>query len=249
MPLARKPPPAVRIGTCGWNYSHWRHLFYPAGLRQQDWLGYYASRFDTVEINATFYRLPRPQYVDRWHEATPDGFLFAVKGSRFLTHIKRLGETGESLDRFFDLVSRLKEKAGPVLWQLPPRMGRDDDRLAAFAGALPGGWRHAFEFRNPDWYAPGVYEILERAGAALCIPDHPDYPCEVKLTADWTYIRLHYGAAGGCYDGEELKEWAARIRGFVSGGADVYVYFNNDGNGYALKNALELRAMPGIGCD
>lgn len=230
----------IRIGTSGWSYSHWRQLFYPKGMRQSEWLEYYAGSFNTVEINATFYRLPRPEYVDGWREATPDDFLFAVKGSRFLTHVKRLGDTGEPLDRFFDLMARLGNKAGPVLWQLPPNMERDDDRLSTFAGALPGGWRHAFEFRNPGWYCREVYDILERADAALCIPDHPDYPQDIVLTTGWTYLRLHYGSDGGSYTEAELAAWAGRIGEFTAGGADVYVYFNNDWQGYALENAREL---------
>lgn len=237
--------PAIRIGTSGWNYSHWRRLFYPPGLSQPQWLSFYAAHFDTVEINATFYRLPKAEYVDRWREAAPEGFIFAVKGSRYLTHMKRLADTGESLDRFFDLVRRLAGKAGPVLWQLPPGMGRDDDRLAAFAGALPGDVRHAFEFRNPEWYDAAVYGILERAGAALCIPDHPDYPQELILTTGWTYIRLHYGSLDGCYSKDELESWAGRITALTAQGADAYIYFNNDWNGHALDNAKALRGIIG----
>lgn len=245
MPDSPTSPPAVRIGTSGWNYGHWRRLFYPQGLKQADWLSFYSQRFDTVEINATFYRLPRAEHVDRWREATPEGFLFAVKGSRYLTHMKRLADTGEPLDRFFDLLLRLGDKAGPVLWQLPPGMGRDNDLLAAFAGALPGGWRHAFEFRNPEWYDSAVYNILERAGAALCIPDHPDYPQEIMLTADWTYIRLHHGSLEGCYSSDELSSWAKRISSLTGQGVDAYIYFNNDWNGHALDNARELGGMLG----
>ena len=237
--------PAVRIGTSGWNYSHWRRLFYPQGLNQSEWLPFYAKHYDTVEINATFYRLPEARHVDRWRQATPGRFVFAIKGSRYLTHMKRLADTGEPLDRFLDLVSHLEEKAGPVLWQLPPRMGRDDERLAAFAGALPGDVRHAFEFRNPEWYDASVYGILERAGAALCIPDHPDYPREMIFTADWTYIRLHYGSLDGCYSMDELKSWAGRIEALTSQGADAYIYFNNDWNGHALANAMALKGMLG----
>ncbi len=235
--------PFFRVGTSGWNYSHWRELFYPKGLKQSEWLQFYAERFDTVEVNATFYRLPKPEYMDHWREAVPPGFLFALKGSRYLTHVKRLGDTGQSVDRFLDLGARLGGKAGPVLWQLPPNFQRHDDRLAAFVSALPGGWRHAFEFRHPSWYCQEVYDVLDNAGAALCIPDHPEYPRDLVLTTDWTYIRCHYGGGDGLYSRGELAAWADRVRGFMAGGADVYVYFNNDWKGYALDNALELRGQ------
>lgn len=240
------PAPEIRIGTSGWNYGHWRELFYPKGLKQSAWLGFYSGNFDTVEINATFYRLPKPEYVDNWAGAVPGRFRFALKGSRFLTHIKRLGDTGESLDRFFDLMSRLGTRAGPVLWQLPPQMKRDDDRLAAFATALPGGWRHAFEFRHESWFCREVYDILERAGAALCIGDHPDRPRDVLLTASWTYLRFHFGEDGGRYTRRQLEEWAERIRRFAAEGAHAFIYFNNDWQGYALENARDLRALLAI---
>ncbi len=237
----------VRVGTSGWNYSHWRERFYPAKLRQSEWLEFYAGVFDTVEINATFYRLPKPEYVDGWRRAVPGNFLFSVKGSRYLTHVKRLGENGEPVDRFFDLVGRLRKKGGPVLWQLPPSFKRNDDRLAAFAGDLPGGWRHTFEFRHPSWFNAEVYDILERAGAGLCIPDHPDIPAERVLTAGWTYIRFHYGKDDGSYTRRQLGQWAGRIRDFIQSGADVYAYFNNDLMGYAVQNAGQLKKMLNLG--
>jgi uncharacterized protein YecE (DUF72 family) len=234
------PGPLIRVGTSGWNYRHWREIFYPPGLKQADWLPFYAESFDTVEINATFYRLPKPEYVERWAAEVPEGFTFALKGSRYLTHVKRLGQTGESIDRYFDLMERLGKKAGPVLWQLPPNMKRDDDRLGRFVSALPGGWRHAFEFRHPSWFEQGVYDILERAGAALCIPDHPDRPCDLVLTAAWTYFRFHLGSEDGLYSAAELRHWSGVINEFSAEGADIYAYFNNDQEGYALRNAREL---------
>ncbi len=232
--------PEIRVGTSGWNYRHWRVLFYPKGLKQSEWLGFYAGSFNTVEVNATFYRLPKPEYVRRWRDSVPPDFLFSVKGSRYLTHVKRLGETGEPVDRFFDLISILQAEAGPVLWQLPPNFKRNDDRLAAFAGALPGGWRHTFEFRHPSWFVPDVYDILERAQAALCIPVHPELPSAPVLTAGWTYIRFHFGGSDGRYSRAELEEWARRISDFAAGGAVVYAYFNNDWKGYAIDNARQL---------
>lgn len=233
--------PELRIGTSGWNYGHWRDLFYPKGLKQSDWLSHYARTYDTVEINATFYRLPQPQHVTHWAEQTPEDFIFAVKGSRYLTHIKRLGDTGESVDRFFDVIKLLGDKTGPVLWQLPPSMKRNDDRLAAFAGSLPGGWRHTFEFRHESWYCEEVYGILDNAGAALCIPVHPQLPRETLLTAGWSYFRFHHGGEDGLFTGSEIDSWSGVMRGFMDEGADIYAYFNNDWQGYALRNAAELR--------
>lgn len=247
MPMGRMPPATeIRVGTSGWNYRHWRERFYPRELSQDQWLGFYSDSFNTVEVNSTFYRLPETGYVDNWADSTPEGFLFAVKGSRYLTHMKRLGETGEPLDRFFDLMGRLGEKAGPVLWQLPPKLGRDDDRLAAFVRALPGGWRHAFEFRHPDWFCPEVYGILERAGAALCIGDHPERPQESALTAGWTYLRFHHGEEGGRYSEAQLEGWASFLSDRASEGIDVYAYFNNDAEGFALDNAERLRTLLAI---
>ncbi|MBE0429339.1 MAG: DUF72 domain-containing protein [Thermoleophilia bacterium] len=237
---------SIRIGTSGWNYGHWRDIFYPPGLGSSEWLAHYARSFDTVEINATFYRLPKPEHVNNWASQTPPGFMFAVKGSRYLTHVKRLNMTGESVDRFFDLIGILGKKAGPVLWQLPPSMKRDDDRLAAFAGYLPGEWRQVFEFRHDSWYCQEVYDILNSAGAALCIPDHPERPSEIMLTADWTYLRFHYGEADGSYTEAELQGWADIIGKFTADGIDVHAYFNNDWQGHALRNARRLKELLGF---
>jgi len=238
--------PEIRVGTSGWNYRHWRGVFYPGELRQQDWLGHYAASFDTVEINATFYRLPKPEHVKNWAGAVPERFLFAVKGSRFLTHMMQLRQTGEPLDRFFDVMSGLGKKAGPVLWQLPPRLQRDDDRLAAFVGDLPGAWRHAFEFRHASWFCREVYDILERSNAALCIGDHPERSQPVVMTADWTYLRFHYGKDDGRYSQRQLEGWSRQIHEFAGAGAGVFAYFNNDQQGFALENARDLRGMLAI---
>jgi uncharacterized protein YecE (DUF72 family) len=211
-------------------------------LKQAEWLSFYARSFDTVEINATFYRLPKPEYVRRWAEETPGDFLFSIKGSRYLTHVKKLGMTGEPVDRFFDVIGSMKDKAGPVLWQLPPALTRNDDRLAEFVSALPGDWRHTFEFRHPSWFCQEIYDILERAGAALCVPVHPESPREVLLTADWTYFRFHYGRGkDGRFTPRQLQEWAGRINDLRAQGAgDVYAYFNNDWHGFAIENARDL---------
>ena len=237
---------AVRIGCSGWNYAHWRERFYPRGCPPSRWLRYYAERFDTVEVNATFYRLPTRKAVAGWVEQSPDGFLLTVKASRYLTHIKRLTDMRDGMARFYERIEPLVEspKLGPVLWQLPENFRRDDARLAGALGALPPG-RHCFEFRHASWFHEDVYALLREHGVALVIGDTPKRPFQAhELTADWTFIRFHHGSRGrsGNYSERELAEWARRIDGW-RGEADVYAYFNNDWNAYAIKNALTLRKL------
>jgi uncharacterized protein YecE (DUF72 family) len=236
--------PAVRVGCSGWSYPHWRERVYPEGVPQRRWLEHYASVFDTVEVNATFYRLPRPETVAGWVERTPQDFRFAVKASRFLTHVRRLSDVGRGLERFYDRIAPLLDspKMGPVLWQLPETFHRDDERLAGALAWLPPG-RHCFEFRHESWFAPEVYELLREHGAALVIGDHPKRPFqEHELTADWTYVRFHAGSRGrrGNYSGSELETWARRIAAWRNR-AEVLAYFNNDWEGFAVRNALALR--------
>jgi uncharacterized protein YecE (DUF72 family) len=235
---------AVRIGCSGWNYGHWRERVYPKGLSPRLWLRHYATLFDTVEVNNTFYRLPSRAAVAGWVEASPPGFLFAVKASRYLTHLKRLTDLGAGVERFYERIEPLVEspKMGPVLWQLPQTFHRDDGRLASALAALPGG-RHCFEFRHASWFAPEVYELLARHGAALVIGDNPSRPFQtLELTTDWTFVRFHYGRRGrnGNYSERELDEWARRIEEWRKR-VDVFAYFNNDWNGYAVRNALTLQ--------
>jgi uncharacterized protein YecE (DUF72 family) len=234
----------VRVGCSGWNYKHWRDRVYPAGLPPRRWLEHYATLFDTVEVNATFYRLPTRKAVAGWVEQSPPGFLFAVKASRYLTHIKRLTDLGAGVELYYERIEPLLEspKMGPVLWQLPPTFRRDDERLDAALERLPAG-RHCFEFRDASWFAPEVYEILRAHGAALVIGDNPSRPYQtLELTADWTFVRFHYGSSGrnGNYSERELEEWARRIHGWRAQ-VDVYVYFNNDWEGYAVRNGVSLR--------
>lgn len=237
----------IRIGCSGWNYPHWRERVYPKGLPQKRWLEHYAALFDTVEINTTFYRLPKVTAVEGWVEQTPAGFVFAVKASRYLTHIRRLRDLDEGVSRFYERIEPLvrSAKLGPVLWQLPPTFKRDDERLASALQALPDG-RHCFEFREPSWYVDDVYELLRGHGVALVIPDSPKYPFRtLELTADWTFVRLHRGSRGrgGNYSDRELEEWAERIAGWRDSGTDVLAYFNNDWEGFAVKNGLHLRML------
>jgi uncharacterized protein YecE (DUF72 family) len=232
------------IGCSGWNYADWREVVYPKGLAQSRWLEHYATLFDTVEVNSTFYRLPKRDSVARWVEQTPHDFVFAVKSSRYLTHIRRLRDLGGGVARFYERIEPLAgtPKMGPVLWQLPANFPRDDERLRQALAALPDG-RHAFEFRHESWFRPEVYDLLRDCGIALVIGDHPERPFQAhELTTDWTFIRFHYGSRGrnGNYSETELEQWAERIDGWRRR-AEVYAYFNNDWRGYAVRNGLWLR--------
>jgi uncharacterized protein YecE (DUF72 family) len=238
------PPEAVCVGCSGWNYAHWREVVYPKRLPQSRWLEHYATLFDTVEVNSTFYRLPKRDSVAYWVERTPDDFVFTVKASRYLTHIRRLTDLADGVERFYESVEPLvrSPKMGPVLWQLPANFHRDDDRLRAALAALPDG-RHAFEFRHESWFVPEVYELLRAHGAALVIGDHPERPFQPhELTTDWTFIRFHHGYRGrnGNYSESELEDWAERIEAWRRS-AEVYAYFNNDWHGFAVRNALRLK--------
>ena len=234
----------IRIGCSGWNYQSWQEEFYK-GKPSRLWLQHYAQVLDTVEVNNTFYRLPLRTSVERWVEETPPHFLFSVKASRYLTHIKRLGDLGAGIRRYYERLEPLARspKMGPVLWQLPPNYRRDDHRLAAALRALPPG-RHCFEFRHASWFAEPVYELLRAHGAALVIGDRP----EVKefqtheLTTDWTFVRFHYGSRGrrGNYSRSELEEWARRFEEW-SRDIEILAYFNNDWEVFAIRNALWLK--------
>jgi uncharacterized protein YecE (DUF72 family) len=234
----------VRIGCSGWNYGHWRERVYPKGLPPRFWLEHYATLFDTVEVNNTFYRLPTRSAVENWVVQTSPGFLFAVKASRYLTHVKRLTDLETGVQRFYERIEPLVEspKMGPVLWQLPATFRRDDERLAAALGRLPRG-RHCLEFRHESWFAPEVYEALRASGVALVVGDHKERPFQThELTADWTFVRFHYGTYGreGNYSDRELDGWADRIENWRER-VDVYAYFNNDWEGYAVRNGLALK--------
>ncbi len=236
----------VRIGCSGWNYPHWRARVYPPGLPPRRWLGHYARWFDTVEVNSSFYRLPSRDAVVTWAEATPPDFVFTIKASRYLTHIRRLRELPEGILRLYERIGPLVDegKLGPVLWQLPPRFPRDDERLAGALAALPGG-RHCFEFRHPTWFHEDVYALLRAHGVALVVGDIPSRPFQTReRTADWTFVRFHYGHRGrnGNYSERELATWAGWVREQAALG-DVYAYFNNDWEGYAVRNGRLLRRL------
>jgi uncharacterized protein YecE (DUF72 family) len=235
----------IRVGTSGYVYRHWRGVLYPEGLAQRLWLARYASFFDTVEMNATFYRLPTPETVERWRDGVPPGFTFAVKGSRYLTHLKRLLDADEGVRRFYEPVSRFGRKLGPVLWQLPPHLKPDPARLERFLSRLPAG-RHAVEFRDPAWYEEETCAVLQRHGAAFCEHDHVDRE-PPRLTGAFRYVRFHgtTGKYSGRYGLSELRPRAADYLASARRGVDVFVYFNNDVGGHAVRDALELLALVG----
>jgi uncharacterized protein YecE (DUF72 family) len=235
---------AIHVGCSGWNYASWKDEFY-SGRPAKLWLQHYAERFDTVEVNTTFYRLPLRSSVASWVAQTPPDFLFTVKASRYLTHIKRLTDLHDGLARFYERIDPLvrSPKLGPVLWQLPPTFRRDDERLATALAALPRG-RHCFEFRHPSWFAEPVYELLRAHGAALVIGDRPEVKSfqTFELTAAWTFVRFHYGSRGrrGNYSHRELEEWARRFEEW-SEDVEIFAYFNNDWEVFAVRNALWLK--------
>jgi uncharacterized protein YecE (DUF72 family) len=231
------------VGCSGWNYRAWRGELYPAGLPARRWLEHYAERFPTVEVNTTFYRLIERSAVERWLEQTPAGFVFAVKGSRYLTHVKRLADLRRGVERFYERIVPLAAagRLACVLWQLPETFHRDEDRLAAALGALPDG-RHAFEFRHRSWFVPEVYSLLREHDAALVIGDHPERHFQTfERTAAWRYVRFHFGTRGrgGNYSENELRTWAERLHEWRREG-EVYAYFNNDWNAFAPRNASWL---------
>ena len=236
------------MGCSGWNYADWRGVLYPRGCPQRRWLARYAEVFDTVEINTTFYRLPSADAVRGWVAQTPPGFAFAVKSSRYLTHIKRLTDMERGVARLLERLEPLttSPKTGPMLWQLPGNFHRHDERLAFALEHLPPG-RHAFEFRHPSWFADEVLAALRDHGVALTIGDHPERPWQPHaLTADFTFVRLHYGSRGrrGNYSATELDEWARELKRLARR-ADVFAYFNNDWEGFAIRNALGMRERLG----
>jgi uncharacterized protein YecE (DUF72 family) len=239
----------IHVGCSGWNYRDWRERVYPKGLPASRWLSHYATLFDTVEVNNTFYRLARPKAVEAWVRETPDDFVFAVKASQYLTHMKRLRDIDTGVGRFYEAIAPLASspKMGPVLWQLPERDELDIDRLATALDGLPPG-RHCFEFRHPSWFCEPVLELLRWHGVALAIGDHPQRPWQPwTLTTDWGFVRFHYGHRGrrGNYSESELREIAPRLQGLAEGG-ELFVYFNNDWEGFAVQNALRLKALIGL---
>jgi uncharacterized protein YecE (DUF72 family) len=231
------------VGCSGWNYADWRGRVYPPGCPPSRWLAHYATLFDTVEVNSTFYRLARPAAVARWLEQTPPGFRFTIKASRYLTHVRRLADMERGVERLYAGIAPLagSSRMGPLLWQLPANFHRDDDRLGFALERLPPG-RHCFEFRHPSWFTEEIYSLLRRHRAALVIGDHPERPFQAhEITANWTYVRFHYGRRGrrGNYSERELERWERRIASWRSE-LEVFLYFNNDWEAFAPRDARWL---------
>ena len=235
----------THIGTSGWSYDHWEDAFYPAGLATGERLAFYARRFATVELNNSFYQLPAREDLEHWRDVVGDDFVFAVKASRYITHMKKLNEPRESLERFLGRVAALGRTLGPVLFQLPPRWHCNPDRLASFLRQLPGEHRYAFEFRDPSWHVGEIHAALREAGAAFCIYDLAGDLSPKEVTADFVYIRLHgpEGPYEGSYDARALSGWAGAISAWRDRGLDVYCYFDNDEAGHAPANAARLADM------
>lgn len=229
----------LRVGTSGYQYDHWKGVLYPGDLPKTRWLEHYAGRFDTVEVNNTFYNLPKAETFEQWRQTVPEGFLFALKFSRFGSHIKRLKDPEEPVARFLEGAGRLGDTLGPILVQLPPHWNVNPERLAGFLEAAPRRHRWVIEVRDPSWLCDEVYGLLEDHGAALClhdmIEDHPE-----RLTAGFTYLRFHGDHYAGSYSHQYLTARARRIDEWLEQGIDVYAYFNNDEDGHAVGNALDL---------
>ncbi len=236
----------VYIGTSGWHYKHWLGNFYPEKLPAKEMLSFYTEHFDTVEINNTFYHLPAHSAFHAWRDNTPTNFVFALKGSRFITHMKKLKDPESSTAKFFHGAELLEAKLGPILFQLPPRWQLNLERLSKFLEVLPKHHRYTFEFRDPSWLVEPVYDLLRRHNAAFCIYDFASSPTPLEITADFTYLRFHGpGEAkyAGSYPEVALQEWARKIRNWLRELSEAYVYFNNDVGGHAVKNAQRLREL------
>lgn len=235
------------IGTSGWVYKHWRGVFYPPDLPQARWFEYYAGRFDTVEVNNTFYRLPEAPTFKEWAAQAPPGFVYALKASRYMTHLKKLKDAAEPLARFLERARLLGKHLGPILYQLPPNWHLNLERLEAFLQLLPADLLHVFEFRHPSWYAEEALALLDRYRVGLCIMDLPGLESPVRVTGRLAYVRFHgpSRAYEGSYPDKDLAAWTQRVRGFLASGRPVYLYFNNDAHGYAVQNAQRLREMIG----
>lgn len=235
----------VRIGTSGWHYKHWCGPFYEDSTAPSQMLQVYLRYFDTVEINNSFYKLPSAETFRLWRQSAPPGFCFAVKASRFITHMKKLKDPQNALDNILKRAAELKDKLGPILFQLPPKWMVNAERLEEFLAALPQRHQYAFEFRERSWHQDAVYDILRRHNAAFCMYELNGFHSPEPITADFTYIRLH-GPGGpyqGSYSQETLREWARKIERWGERLKDIYVYFDNDQAAFAARNALELKQM------
>ena len=241
----RKKDPIIHIGTSGWSYAHWKGIFYPPNINDEEMLYFYCRHFQSVEINNSFYQLPRKATLEHWRDNTPEGFVFSVKASRYITHMKKLNDPKQSLELLLNRVSVLGSKLGPILFQLPPKWRCNLERLSGFLGSLSKEFRYAFEFRDQSWLNAESYELLQRHGAAFCIYELDGFLSPRQVTADFVYVRLH-GPAGpyqGNYDTQTLAGWAGACTAWSTQGREIYCYFDNDEAGYATQNALALQSM------
>jgi len=238
----------IRIGTSGWHYDHWIGRFYPEKMRKENWLEFYAQHFDTVEINNTFYHMPREQTMVNWRDKVPPSFLFAVKASRYITHIKKLHNTVEEVGRFCALAELLGDRLGPILYQLPPSLHKNLERLDEFIMSLPKRDLAVFEFRDKSWYDQETFDLMDKRGVALCVHDMGDKAPPRLVTGRMAYVRFH-GADGryaGNYPDHMLHDWADWLKAQIPNVRAIYAYFNNDVSGHALNNARTLKQMMGI---
>lgn len=246
--ICNKMSGKVIIGTSGWSYKHWKGNFYPDGLKEKEHFEYYRKFFGSVELNNPFYHLPPRQTFETWKNTVPDDFVFAVKASRFITHMKKLNDVNESLALFLHNAEGLEEKLGVVLFQLPPGWKVNVDRLVLFLQKLPKHHRYTFELRNTTWYDERVYALLREHNCAFCIYELDGHMSPLEVTADFVYVRLH-GPGGkyqGSYGKEALQWWASQCNSWAADGKDVYVYFDNDQEGYAAFNAMTLKKLIGL---
>ena len=232
----------IHIGTSGWHYPHWKKLFYPDDIGKDEWLRYYAGKLSCVEINNTFYKLPAAETLRSWSSHTPADFVFAVKAWRVITHRKKLKNCKDTVDTLLELSATLKDKLGPVLFQLPPHWYCNAQRLREFLGLLPEDYRYTFELRDPDWHNDEIYALLIEHNVAFCIFELGDVRSPQVCTADFVYIRLHgpQGPYAGSYSARALRRWAEKLSGWQAQGKDVFIFFDNDEAAYAVKNALLL---------
>lgn len=235
--------PGIQVGTSGWHYEHWRGRYYPQPLTTNRWLAWYARDFTCVEVNNSFYRLPTPATVAQWCRQTPKGFKFAVKASRLLTHMKKLKDCRQPLEAFLQGVAGFKAKLGPILFQLPPRWHLNLTRFVDFIEQLPGDKQYAFEFRDPSWHCQAVYEVLQSHRLAFCMFDLAGWQSDEVITSQLIYLRLHGPGAAYCgnYSMPVLENWAAKVVSWFQAGHEVYVFFDNDQNAYAVHNARALQ--------
>jgi uncharacterized protein YecE (DUF72 family) len=235
----------IYIGTSGWQYKHWKGTFYPEHLKSKEHFKYYQAFFDTVEINNSFYRLPQIETFEKWYQDVPENFIYVIKANRFITHMKKLKDPVESLSQFLTNVAALKEKLGPILFQLPPGWEINTDRFENFLKHLPKDLRCVFEFRNATWYNERIYDLLRKYNCAFCIYELAGHLSPLAVTADFVYLRLHGPGEKyqGSYSENILQEWALQCKEWREKGLDVFVYFDNDEKGYAAFNAIRLKEI------